>query len=92
MEAAQPIDDQLNNLIARTRSTVWSPHLIDCSIARRLLSLALLQFHTVGELEQRLDHSLFTQCIPSKSIHFMTSLLSPVLPHIAPLRPIKGSQ
>ena len=64
-----------------TNWTIWlqelAPQLIDCSIARRLLSLALLQFHTVGELEQRLDHSLFTQCIPSKSIHFMTRLLAP---------------
>ena len=33
-----------------TNWTIWlqelAPHLIDCSIARRLLSLALLQFHT----------------------------------------------
>ena len=68
------IIDCNRTLISTNIWTIWlqelSPHLIDCSIARRLLSLALLQFHTVGESEQRLDRSLFTQCIPSKSIHF----------------------
>ena len=58
-----------------TNWTIWlqelAPQLIDCSIARRLLSLDLLQFHTVVGSEQRLDRCFFTrQCIPSKSIHF----------------------